>query len=214
MAFDKSDMQNRIALPLILIALGCHSTAMAQAFIEQLSPPVLQRGAVNRIEILGSDIAEAVGLWSSLPADLFRVRPVSDSGSKGAAFNVEVTSNAPLGLYGLRLATRSGLSNVHLFLVDELPVTRRTTLNPSGEPAGVSPRTEPTAQNVRGLTPSGSPEAIAVKLPACITANCRPAATDRYAIEVAKGQRVAFEVIGSRLGKDYDPLVRVRDAAG
>ena len=203
-------MQSRIALLLIFIALGCPSAAMAQAFIEQLSPPVVHRGAVNRIEVLGSDTGDAVGLWSSLPADVLRVRPVSDSGSKGATFDVEVTSNAPLGLYGLRLATRSGLSNVHLFLVDELPVTRRKI----GEPAGVSPRTEQAERDVRGQTPTGSPEVIAAKLPTCITANCRPAAIDRYAIEVANGQRVAFEVIGSRFGKDYDPLVRIRDAKG
>ncbi|TXT35523.1 MAG: hypothetical protein FD138_1320 [Planctomycetota bacterium] len=118
---------------------------------------------------------------------MFRARPATSSGSKTATFDVELTAQAPLGLYGLRLATRSGLSNVHLFLVDELPVTRR---------------------------PTGSQEAISVKLPLCITANCRPAAIDRYAIEVAKGQRVAFEVIGNRLGKDYDPLVRIRDAKG
>jgi hypothetical protein len=170
-----------------LLTFAWSSAAHAQAFIEQISPPVVQRGAVNRIEVLGSDTTDAVGLWSSLPADVLRVRPVTDSGSKGAVFDVEVASQAPLGLYGLRLATRSGLSNVHLFLVDELPVTRR---------------------------PTGSPEVIAVKLPSCITASCRPAAVDRYAIEVAKGQRVAFEVIGNRLGKDYDPLVRIRDAKG
>ena len=143
-----------------VLALCWTSTAFPQAFIEQLSPPVVQRGAVNRIEVLGSDTSEAVGLWSSLSADVLRVRPVSDSGSKGAAFDVEVTSQAPLGLYGLRMATRSGLSNVHLFLVDELPVMR----NPSGEPAGVSPRTGSNSDDVRGLTPPGSPESSSVWL--------------------------------------------------
>lgn len=192
-------MQNRFALPLILIALGCPSAAMAQAFIEQLSPPIVQRGTVNRIEVLGSDTADAVGLWTSLPADVLRVRPVNDRGSKGAAFDVEVTSQAPLGLYGLRLATRSGLSNAHLFLVDELPLIRR-----------MGTLARPTDAPEEGTGKSAHP----TKLPICITANCRPAAIDRYAIEVAKGQRVAFEVIGSRLGKDYDPLVRVRDAKG
>ena len=118
-------MLSRAALPVILFSLCSPSAVLAQAFVEQLSPPVLQRGAVNRIEVLGSDTAGAIGLWSSLPADVIRVRPVADSGSKGAAFDVELTGQAPLGLYGLRLATRSGLSNVHLFLVDELPVIRR-----------------------------------------------------------------------------------------
>ena len=105
------------------------STAFPQAFIEQLSPPVVQRGTVNRIEVLGSDTDGAVGLWTSLPAEVFRAQPVSDNSAKGVAFDVEVAKTAPLGLYGLRLATRSGLSNVHLFLVDELPVTRRNEIS-------------------------------------------------------------------------------------
>ena len=110
----------------IVVALGWTSTAFPQAFVEHLSPPVLQRGATTRIEVLGSDTAGAIGLWSSLPTEVFRVRPVinNENSSTSAAFDVELTREAPLGLYGLRLATRSGLSNVHLFLVDELPAIR------------------------------------------------------------------------------------------
>lgn len=170
------------------LLIGWPSTAFSQAFIEHLSPPVFQRGATTRVEVFGSDTAGAIGLWSSLPGDVFRARVVGDreSNSKSAAFDVELAREAPLGLYGLRLATRSGLSNVHLFVVDEVPVTHHS----SGEPR------------------------TAVKLPACITAICRPAAIDSYSITVDKGQRVSFEVIGNRLGKDYDPMVRVRDAKG
>ena len=206
-----SFLQRRWLLSMF-VALIWPSAAFPQAFIEHLSPPVLQRGVTTRIEVCGSDTAEAIGIWSSLPAEVFQARSVSnvEGNSKGAVFDVELGRTAPLGLYGLRLATRSGLSNVHLFLIDELSVTQ----HPTGEPEGVSPRTggNPSSK-VQGLTPPGSPIAM-VKLPACITAPCRPAAIDSYAITVEKGQRVAFEVIGSRLGKDYDPLVRVRDAKG
>lgn len=195
----------------VFVALIWTSTAFSQAFIEHLSPPVLQRGTTTRIEVLGSDTAEAIGLWSSLPPEVFQARPVSNGvgNSKSAVFDVELGRTAPLGLYGLRLATRSGLSNVHLFLIDELPVTSRTgTLArlPSGET--VSKTEEATGKSARPT------EIVAVKLPACITAPCRPAVIDSYAITVERGQRVAFEVIGNRLGKDYDPLVRVRDAKG
>ncbi len=192
-------MPRNVLFLTVLLTLGWSSAAFPQAFVEQLSPPVLQRGTVNRIEVLGSDMAEAIGLWSSLPSDMFRARPVEASGANRAVFDVELTAQAPLGFYGLRLATRSGLSNVHLFLVDELPVTRSWTL-----------RVEPPSEKVL----DSESLAAAIKLPACITAPCRPAAIDRYSITVEKGQRVAFEVIGNRLGKDYDPLVRVRDAKG
>lgn len=181
----------RYWLTFMSLALGWPTSAFSQAFVEHLSPPVLQRGATTRIEVHGSDTAEAIGLWSSLPAEFFRTRPVTNNeiGSANAVFDVELKSEAPLGLYGLRLATRSGLSNVHLFLIDELPITVR-----SGE--------------------SSNETIQAVSLPACVTAACRSAGVDRYSITVQSGQRVAFEVIGNRLGKDYDPLVQIRDAKG
>ena len=203
----RTSTQRRLLLAMC-IALGWSNLAFSQAFIEQLSPPVLQRGAVNRIEVLGSETSEAVSLWSSLPADLFRVRPAEASSANKAVFDVELSAQAPLGLYGLRLATRSGLSNVHLFLVDELPVTRNSTGDLVSGTALAAGNTPIPAASAVPLTIQ------AAKLPACITARCRPATIDRYSITVEKGQRVAFEVIGNRLGKDYDPLVRVRDAKG
>ena len=37
---------------------------------------------------------------------------------------------------------------------------------------------------------------------------------DRFAIEVKAGQRVSFEVVGNRFGKEVDPLLTIRDAKG
>ena len=175
-------------LMFLILALGWPSSAFSQAFVEQLSPPVLRRGAVTRLEVIGTETHDPVGLWTSLPAELLSVRRVETAGP-AAVFDVELKSGAPLGLYGLRLATRSGLSNVHLFLIDELPLTVRDSELPN--------------------------EAVqALPLPACATAVCRSAGVDRYSITVQSGQRVAFEVIGNRLGKDYDPLVQIRDGKG
>ena len=172
----------------VFLALGWPSSAFSQAFVEQLSPPALRRGAVTRLEVIGTETQGAVGLWTSLPAELLTVRRVETAGPD-AVFDIELKGETPLGLYGLRLATRSGLSNVCLFLADELPLTVRSS--------------------------ELSNEAVqAVPLPACVTAVCRPAGVDRYSITVQSGQRVAFEVIGNRLGKDYDPLVQIRDGKG
>jgi hypothetical protein len=135
-----------------------------------------------------------------LPTEVLRVKSILAGRPDAATFEVEFSPQAPLGVYGLRLATRSGLSNVHLFVVDELPVTQRS---------GSTARVETVAsQPVRQI------EAMSIRLPACITGHCQPAVVDRYSIRVEQGQRVAFEVIGNRLGKDYDPLVTVRDATG
>ena len=193
-------MRCKLLVASACLALGWPSLAFSQAFVEHLSPPVLQRGAVNRIEVHGHDTTGAIGLWSSLPPEVFRARPITgnENNSAGAEFDVELAREAPLGLYGLRLATRSGLSNVQLFLIDELPVTR-----------GMGTVARPSV-----LEDTTGKSAHPTNLPICITATCRPATIDRYAITVEKEQRVAFEVIGNRLGKDYDPLISVRSATG
>ena len=51
-------------------------------------------------------------------------------------------------------------------------------------------------------------------LPAALWGRFREGAMDRFAIEVAAGQRVSFEAVGNRLGKDVDPLITIRDAKG
>lgn len=138
----------------------------------------------------GRDLSGALDLWSSLPPGTLTAKFVTGNADQ-AVFDVTLTEGAPLGLYGLRASTVSGLSNTHLFLVDELPIARRTD-----------------------AATAGKEKAMELKLPACVTGDCRPAAVDRYRIAAAAGERLSFEIIGNRLGKDYDPLVTIRDAQG
>ncbi len=53
-----------------------------------------------------------------------------------------------------------------------------------------------------------------VMLPVALWGRFREASVDRFTIDVAAGQRVSFEAVGNRLGKDVDPLVTIRDARG
>ena len=170
----------------IAIVLECPHLAWSQALVERLSPPVLQRGTVNHLQVFGSETSQALGLWTSLPDGTCQVQSISNL-EPSPILEVELSREAPLGVYGLRLVTRSGLSNIHLFMVDELPVVVRDP----------------------NLAADAS---VSVMLPVSVTSICRPAAVDRYSITVAKNQLVAFEVVGNRLGKDYDPLVRIRNA--
>ena len=167
------------------------ATSAAQAFVEQLSPPVLQRGKTTRLQVQGTKLDQTLGIWTSVPKGQVLSTTVVSNDESQATLDVQVSTDAPLGLYGLRLATRGGLSNVHIFLIDELPVTERPAVTAAGE--------EPP---------------VIIALPACITARCRPTNIDRYAFEVTAGQRVSFEVIGTRFGKDFDPLITIRDAKG
>jgi hypothetical protein len=157
----------------------------AQPFVEHVAPPVAERGKTARVAFVGRELAGALDVWTSLPPGAVKAKPV-ESGPGRAVFDVEVSANAPVGVCGLRVATRDGLSNSHLFLIDDLPVRAGATTD----------------------------EPIAVSLPAAVWGTFREAGIDRYRVAVKAGQRVSFEAVGSRLGKDADPLVTIRGANG
>ncbi|NQV24023.1 MAG: hypothetical protein HQ518_06605 [Rhodopirellula sp.] len=181
-------------LSLITVLAGSNDLACATPFIETVDPPVLQRGAVTRVTLRGADLRQAVGVWTSLPTSPVSSSIISSSNLNEVTLDITVPADAPLGMHGLRLATQSGLSNVHLVLIDELPLTSAFS------------EIKVTGQLADQLTD--------VDLPCCVAAPCRPESVDRYGIHVATGQTVSFEVVGSRFGKNYDPLITVRDESG
>ncbi len=180
-------------MPRLLPALGLCAVLLsptpsrAQPFVEHLEPPVLARGKTTRLTAVGPGLAKALDLWASLPAGKLRATPVKGSKVGTAAFDVRVADDAPVGLFGLRVATADGLSNVHLCLIDDLPV----------RPA-----------------PSTAKGPVKVELPCALWGRFREAEVDTFSIEVKAGQRVSFEAVGNRLGKEVDPLLTIRDARG
>lgn len=176
-----------LILLIVLVVTGCRPL-QAAPFIEEVDPPVLRRGSVTRVTLRGTDLHQAVGVWLSLPTSPASGSVITASTAGEATLDVTVPVDAPLGMHGLRLATRSGLSNVHIVLIEELPISSITHATKS--------------------TP------VKVDLPCTLTAECRPERIDRYQIAVTSGQTVAFEVIGSRFGKNYDPVLTVRDESG
>ena len=156
----------------------------AQAFIEHITPPVIERGKKARVVFVGRQLAGAHDVWNSLPQGALKAKPV-ESAANRAVFDIEAASDAPVGICGVRVATRDGMSNAHLFLIDDLPVRERN--------ADVS---------------------MKLTLPAAVWSSFPEAAVHRYQIEVKAGKSVSFEVVGSRFGKDADPLLTIRDARG
>ena len=183
---------NRIVSVCVVLGLMT-STCAAEVFVEHVEPPSLVRGEVTRVTVFGSDMHQAVGLWTSLPKEIIHAVRVGADRRNAATFDVEVAKDANLGFYGLRLATAGGLSNAHIFLIDDL----RTT----------SEEERPTSTN-----PTTTPQRV--ELPIAMTGICSAADVDRFEIVVAAGQSVSFEIVGSRLGKDFDPLVTIADHRG
>jgi len=180
-----------LLLKIFGILVCASSVARAEIFIELVDPPSLVRGKTNRIKLAGNDLQNAVGLWTSLGDDKVQAKLVSKSDPHSAIFDVQVPETTPLGFYGLRLATASGLSNVHLFLVDDLSIT---------------------PEAVKTNEASRVPQKVS--LPAAVTGISKNGELDRFEISVSANQSVSFEVVGSRLGKNFDPLVTIRDERG
>ncbi len=110
----------RVAYCLVFAAACCFSpVSRAEPFVEHLEPPALTRGQSNKLTLVGSGLDRAQNLWFSLPEKYFQIKPLSGSVER-TEFEVTVAADCPLGIYGLRLATEDGLSNLHLFAIDEL----------------------------------------------------------------------------------------------
>jgi hypothetical protein len=178
---------------LLLITLGLWAGiphAFAGSFVEHLAPPALSRGQANRVALIGDELAGATGLWTSLPNDLVSATLVEPSRDGRVTFDVKVARDAPIGLYGLRVATRRGLSNMKLFLIDDLPVVNER------DPGAGTEAPQPLHPPVAVLGKAGEAD------------------IDRYSIDVAAGERMSFEIVGNRFGQDFDPVVTIKDGRG
>jgi hypothetical protein len=185
-------MRFRLLVALIVLSF-CQGRCYGQAFIEGVFPPSLKRGETTRIELSGTDLETAHQLWTSLPTKLVSTERISVD-SRGQVFaDIQVANDAPLGLYGLRLATNDGLSNPHLFAIDDLPTTKEQELGK-----------EETNNNMFD-------RAQLIELPSCLVGVCRPADVDHFCFDVVADELLSFEVVGSRLGKGFDPLITILD---
>ena len=110
-----------LAAMLMLLALfSIENRCLAQAFVEHVFPPCVARGRVTRIELVGSHLQTAHALWTTLPGDKLKTTPAGESRSGHLLFDVELANEAPLGLYGLRVATDDGSRGHHGFVTDVL----------------------------------------------------------------------------------------------
>lgn len=190
-------MRTSIVSVLVSFSLCTAATSVCAgaALIEHVSPAGVEPGKVTRITLFGTELAGATALWSTLPSGNLAATLI-EATDDSVTFDVDVPADVRLGIYGFRVATRSGLSNAHLFAIDDLP----TVFEHEAVGQGSSNSTLLTAQTV--------------SLPAVISGTSPASDVDHYAFDVTAGQRVSFEVVGSRLGKAYDPVITILDQNG
>lgn len=159
--------------------------------ITSLSTTGAQRGTSVELTLTGTNLADPTGLWTSFPAKV--TIPADSSNGKNPAsvrVKLDLPADAPLGFQSLRVVTKKGVSNARLFCVDDLPQVAEAANN--REPKSAQPLTAPCV----------------------VLGRADPEVSDYYKLTVAANQRLTIEVIGRRLGSQFDPQITLFDAAG
>ncbi len=112
----KSHLISLIAPLWLLLGAAC----LGEPVVEYLEPVSVARGKQGRLALVGTGIDRALGLWTSLPAGKIKVGAILKSEPQRTELDLDVAADCPAGIYGLRLATEDGLSNLQLFVVDDL----------------------------------------------------------------------------------------------
>lgn len=180
--------------PLLLAAFAWSVPVAAQPpSVSHLSPSAVVPGQSTDVTCHGANLAGATAAWVGVPAAQVELAAgIEGNGTQAdrVVYRVTVPAEAAVGVYGLRVATGQGVSNLRLLMVDDLPTV---------EDGGAN-KTRETAQ--------------ALSLPVAVDGACEAESYDYYRFTAVAGQRVSIEVWGRRLGSALDPVIRLLDASG
>ena len=152
----------------------------------------MRPGQSQDVVVRGSNLAAATHFWTSFhgQAVLTPQKPNNGKNPGEVSFRVTVPADTPPGPYGVRVATKEGISPLRILLVDDLAAV---------------------AQQPGNTTPSAAQH---VSLPAAINGTVEPLASQFFRFHVEAGQRLAMEIFARRIGSALDPTLRLFDAGG
>jgi hypothetical protein len=173
------------------ISLCAPQPALAQPAIKHITPGALTPGKTTEISLHGTKLDGDVHVWTSFPAHVETTS--ADTNQKERTqltCKVTVGAGVAVGIGGIVVATPSGVSDIAYVMIDDLPSV---------------------ADNGQNHAP-GEPQEIA--LPVAIDGLCDGTLADHYRFLAKRGEPISCEVVATRLGWDFDPLVRVLDSRG
>jgi hypothetical protein len=167
----------------LLSVLFAAQSAVAQSpALHRVVPLGISPGKTNEVRLVGERLTEITDIWSGVP----ELRIVSTNG--GRLFITPPKDAA--GLLSLRVATTNGVSDVTMFVVDDLPAALEHGTNKSVKTA------QPLA---RPIAVDGTTDELSF---------------DYYRFNAKKGETISIEVVASRIGSRLDPVLRIIDLAG
>jgi hypothetical protein len=150
----------------------------------------IKTGDKAEVVFTGTNLAEPTGIICTCSGVQFTIPTDNKNGTNPNLLRVQVAvpPQTPIGVYGLRLATRQGVSNMRPFVVDELPAIAEVDNN----------RSKTAAQSLT--------------IPAVVLGRTDAESSDFFKIAVSAGQRLTIEVLARRLGSPLDPWIVLYDA--
>jgi hypothetical protein len=179
------------ALALAAVVVLVPDMGLAQPTVTHVVPGAVQPGKTTELIVFGTKLTAPVEVWTSFSGTV-AVLPAEGkaAGEKAVHCRVTLPANVQPGIVGLAVATAVGASDVAYFMVDVLPSVADAAGND----------TPPAAQEI--------------SLPVAVDGASGGTLADYFRFSAKAGARVSCEVVANRLGWDFDPLVRVLDAAG
>lgn len=156
-------------------------------------PMGIEPGKTTDVTFYGAKLEGASAVWMGFASSAVLNPDAKNNGTQPTqvSYRITVPADVTPGFYGVRVATKTGITNARILLIDDLP--------PATEKGGVNA----TRQTAQALT-----------LPTAVDGICEATASDFYKFTAAAGQRVSIEVVARRLGLPLDPVVRLLDAEG
>jgi hypothetical protein len=175
----------------LALALGWAFVARAQPGLSHALPGAVAPGQTTTVTLHGTKLDHPLKVWTSFPARV-EVVPGDPNVKEPTTASIRVTlpAGAPNGSGGIVVANAAGASEIVPLLIDDLPSV-----------ADAGNNHDPAAPQD-------------VQLPTAIDGHSDGTVFDYYRFSAKGSERVSVEVLATRLGWDYDPVVRVLDAAG
>jgi hypothetical protein len=183
------------SLTLACCLAGGSAVARAQVALPTIAstlPQAAGPGQTVDVKIRGAGLAGPTQLWTSFPVEAVLPAEIAGNGTNAGeiTYRLKVAADVSPGVHGIRVVTGTGISNLKLFAIDDLPSLAQ--VKPSNTLA--------TAQ--------------ALTLPVAVDGYVDNLSRDFYKFQAAAGQQISIEVLARRLGSPLDSTIRLLDAKG
>ena len=189
-------MRTTSTVATLLLVLGSPLFASAPELM-RIEPRGAERGKAVQLSLRGYGLTADARLLTSVPGALTKLTPKRD-GDRELRYLLELTQDARVGAYPVRVETGDGISNILLFTVGPFPEAT--------EAESESRRQEYSNDSDEGAEPFESPVTV--------NGTLRGADRDWYRISGKPGRKVVFEVEARRIGSAVDPVLIIRDFEG